>query len=51
MMSTPWGRHHGRSPPSFRSMAGPTREFDKLMVLQKLAHGGNPVTPLDGCPT
>jgi phage terminase large subunit-like protein len=28
----------------FRSMAAPTRELEKLMVSQKLAHGGNPVT-------
>jgi phage terminase large subunit-like protein len=28
----------------FRSMAAPTRELEKLIVSQKLAHGGNPVT-------
>jgi phage terminase large subunit-like protein len=28
----------------FRSMAGPTRELEKLIVSRKLAHGGNPVT-------
>jgi phage terminase large subunit-like protein len=28
----------------FRSMAAPTRELEKLIVSQKLAHGANPVT-------
>jgi phage terminase large subunit-like protein len=28
----------------FRSMAAPTREQEKLIVSQKLAYGGNPVT-------
>jgi phage terminase large subunit-like protein len=28
----------------FRSMAAPTRELEKLIVSEKLAHGGNPVT-------
>jgi phage terminase large subunit-like protein len=28
----------------FRSMAAPTRELEKLIVSQKLAHGDNPVT-------
>jgi phage terminase large subunit-like protein len=28
----------------FRSMAAPTRELEKLIVSQKLAHGGNPIT-------
>jgi phage terminase large subunit-like protein len=28
----------------FRSMSAPTRELEKLIVSQKLAHGGNPVT-------
>jgi phage terminase large subunit-like protein len=28
----------------FRSMAAPTRELEKLIVSQKLAHGGNPAT-------
>jgi phage terminase large subunit-like protein len=28
----------------FRSMAAPTRELEKLIVSQKLAHSGNPVT-------
>jgi hypothetical protein len=28
----------------FRSMAAPTRELEKLIVSQRLAHGGNPVT-------
>ena len=32
----------------FRSMAAPTRELEKLIVSRKLAHGGNPVDPLDG---
>ena len=28
----------------FRSMAAPTRELEKLIVSQRLAHGANPVT-------
>lgn len=37
------GIHTEKFRQGFMSMAGPTREFEKLLVGRKLAHGGHPV--------